>query len=337
MKEAITNGERIEKENEDHWLEDVSEHEIFLHAVDNEIWKKWTDDSIDNRELTTFLRSIYEKQTKLHPLSMHSLSLSRNFVLPRVIFIPPSQIVTLAAEYDADMTIQQLIRKLTRPGRIIEQKVIRYADNLLLTVAKQERPMNMMNILFELGRNIVADSFSIIGKDTGKVLANLTLLPTLECNLCNFKTESLIVLEAHKEIPHFTRRRYRCSYCPKFFVNFRGIKSHFLKKHDVIARSDCWKMTLECSFCAVVCSSEFNLKKHKKLCRFAKTGFTMIATKQQASCAISENAWNTATLCDLSCQKFKHSISKMQANQKEIGFTQKQNPQRWIEEDFYKL
>ncbi|CAG9538732.1 unnamed protein product [Cercopithifilaria johnstoni] len=335
MKEMVIDDERIRQEDEDRWLEKVSKNEIFLHAVEDEILKKWTDGLISNRKLTTFLRSIYEKEVRLHPLSMQSLSLSGSFVLPKVVFIPPSQIVTLVAEYDADMTIQELIRRLIRPEEIKEQETrIRYADNLLLAVANQGRPMHMTKILFELGKNVVANSFSITGDDIGKVLSSFTLLPILECHLCRFKTESRIVLEAHKEIPHYIRRRYRCSHCPQFFVNFHEIRSHFLKKHNVIARNDYWNATLECSSCAVVCRNESSLKKHKKSCHFAKTGFTMLATKKQASCAISENVWNTGILYDLSHQKFEHSTSWKQINQKKIDLNRKRNAQRWIQEDF---
>lgn len=47
----------------------------------------------------------------------------------------------------------------------------------------------------------------------------------------------------------------------------------FSKKHNVLARNDYWKTASECPSCAVVCNSDLGLKKHKKLCRFAKTGY----------------------------------------------------------------
>ncbi|KAL4002374.1 hypothetical protein ACH3XW_3195 [Acanthocheilonema viteae] len=329
----IIDDDEIIPEDENQWLENVNKDEIFLHAIEDQILKKWTDCSIRNRKLTTFLRSTYEKEARIHPLSMQSLLHSGSFILPKVVFIPPSQVVTLVAEYDADMTIQQLIKMLIKSEKIrAQERRIRCADNLLLTITNQKRPMHMTKILFELGKDIVANSFSITEKDTEKVLA--TLLPIFECNLCRFKTESRVVLEIHKEVPHFIRRRYRCSHCSQFFVNSRKIRSHLRKKHNVIARNDYWNAILECPFCAVVCNSELSLKKHKKLCRFAKTGFTMLATKKQASCAISENMWNTGTFCDLSRQKFEHSTSLEEINQKEIDLTQKRNAQQWIQEDF---
>ncbi|EJW84782.1 hypothetical protein WUBG_04307, partial [Wuchereria bancrofti] len=284
-------------------------------------------------KLVTFLQSIYEKEARLHPLSIQYLSVNGSFVLPKAIFIPPSQVVLLVAEYDADMTIQELIRRLVTSGKIKEQeRRIRYAENLLVVVVNQRRAMHMTKILFELGRNVVANSLGAI-EDTEKVLVSRTLPPMLKCHLCNFKTESLIILEAHKEIPHYVRHRYRCSYCIQFFVNFHGIRNHFLRKHHVIARSD-YQNTLECSSCATVCSNEFILKKHRKLCCFAKTGYTMFATKKQASCAVSEIIRNTEIDCDLSHQKSEHCISRKQVNQEENGFIRKGSAQRWIQEDF---
>ncbi|EFO19092.1 hypothetical protein LOAG_09405 [Loa loa] len=173
MKEVVIGHEGIKQEREDRWLEKVSKNEIFLLAVEKEMLKKWTDGSTRNRKLTTVLRSIYQKETQLHPLSMQSLSVSGSFVLPKAIFIPPSQVVTLVAEYDADMTIQELTRRLVKSGKISEQeRRIRYAENLLLAVANQRRTMHMTKILFELGKNVVANISNTSGEDTGKVLAN---------------------------------------------------------------------------------------------------------------------------------------------------------------------
>ncbi|VDK84970.1 unnamed protein product [Litomosoides sigmodontis] len=329
MENVVVSGER-KQESEDRWPENVSKKEIFLHAVEEEISNKWADESINHRKLATFLRSVYEKEARLHPLSMQSLLLSESFVLPKVIFIPPSQVVSLVAEYDGDITIKELMQELMRQGKVEEEKErIRYDDNFLFAETNQKYPMHMAKILFELGRNVVTSGFSIIGENNG-ILTDLITMPILECHLCRFKTESRIVLEAHKEIPHYVRHRYRCSHCPEFFINSDEIRSHFLEKHNVLARNDYWKTASECPSCAVVCSSKYGLKKHKKLCHFAKTGFTMLATRKQASCAISENVWNTGTFCYVSHQKFEHSTSWNEINSRQIDHTQK----RWTDEDF---
>uniref|UniRef100_A0A1I8EA24 C2H2-type domain-containing protein n=1 Tax=Wuchereria bancrofti TaxID=6293 RepID=A0A1I8EA24_WUCBA len=297
-----TNGWKKKAANR--WFEKINRNEIFLHAVEKEMLMKWTAGLTNNEKLVTFLQSIYEKEARLHPLSIQYLSVNGSFVLPKAIFIPPSQVVLLVAEYDADMTIQELIRRLVTSGKIKEQeRRIRYAENLLVVVVNQRRAMHMTKILFELGRNVVANSLGAI-EDTEKVLVSRTLPPMLKCHLCNFKTESLIILEAHKEIPHYVRHRYRCSYCIQFFVNFHGIRNHFLRKHHVIARSD------------------------------YQNTYTMFATKKQASCAVSEIIRNTEIDCDLSHQKSEHCISRKQVNQEENGFIRKGSAQRWIQEDF---
>ncbi|VIO90932.1 Uncharacterized protein BM_BM10886 [Brugia malayi] len=333
MKELVIDNGTVKQEHESRWFRKVDRNAKFLHAVEKEMLMKWTTDSTNNEKLATFLQSIYEKEARLHPLSTQSLSVSGSFVLPKAIFIPPSQVVILAAEYDADMTIQELIPRLVTSGKIKEQeRRIFYAKNLLMVVANQRRAMHMTKILFELGRNIVANS-SWTFEDTAKVLVSRILPPMLECHLCNFKTESLIILEAHKEIPHYVRHRYRCSYCIQFFVNFHEIRTHFLRKHHVIARSD-YQNTLECPSCGKLCSSEFILKKHRKLCCFAKTGYTMSATKKQASCAVSEIMCNTEIDCDLSHQKSERCISRKLVNQEENSLIRKGSAQCWIQEDF---
>lgn len=86
----------------------------------------------------------------------------------------------MVAEYDADMTIKELIRMLTRPEEIKEQqRKMRYTDNLLLAVGCQKRPIHMTKILFEFGKNVVANSFSIIGENAGKALSSFALLVSL--------------------------------------------------------------------------------------------------------------------------------------------------------------
>lgn len=75
------------------------------------------------------------------------------------------------------MTIKELIQGLIRQEKIEEEEGgIRYVDNFLFAVTNQKRPVHMTKILFELGRNVVASSFSIIGEDTGEVLTNLVVL-----------------------------------------------------------------------------------------------------------------------------------------------------------------
>lgn len=84
------------------------------------------------------------------------------------------------AEYDADMTIEELLRRLIKSGNIKEQKRrIRYAENFLLKAAMQRRAMHMTNILFELGKNVVASSLNKIEENTEEVLYNHTSLVSL--------------------------------------------------------------------------------------------------------------------------------------------------------------
>uniref|UniRef100_A0A915PY60 C2H2-type domain-containing protein n=1 Tax=Setaria digitata TaxID=48799 RepID=A0A915PY60_9BILA len=297
MQERTSDNENIEREEEEWLQKNDSSNKIFLRAVAKEMVEKCADDSINTKRLTIFLRNIYAREARLHPLLTQSLSVFGNFVLPKAIFIPPSQIVMLVAEYDADITFEELLRRLAKSG-IVKKKERRmlYADNLLLGTVSQ-KAVHMSNLLFELGRNIVSNSLTTVGK--------MTDLVQLECHLCHFKTESRIVLETHKEIPHYIRRRYRCSFCTEFFANILEIKSHFLEKHDVIARGDYRSTTLECPSCTVICNNEFSLRKHKKFCCFVKTGFTMFSTRKQALCAINEDLWDAKSNCDLLYRDFE--------------------------------
>lgn len=58
------------------------------------------------------------------------------------------------------------------------------------------------------------------------------------CQLCNFRTESRIILSVHRQTPHFDGRKYQCALCPEFFTNENMIAQHYLyvlypsKRHD---------------------------------------------------------------------------------------------------------
>lgn len=82
------------------------------------------------------------------------------------------KIVALVAEYDADVTIQELKRRLVKSGKIKKQgKKMLYVENLMLTVADQKCAVHMSEILFELGRNIVANISS------SRKIGNIAILP----------------------------------------------------------------------------------------------------------------------------------------------------------------
>lgn len=52
------------------------------------------------------------------------------------------------------------------------------------------------------------------------------------CQLCAFKTESLIVLALHKQTPHFDGRKYQCGLCPEYFTNENMISQHYMYEFE---------------------------------------------------------------------------------------------------------
>ncbi|VDO13280.1 unnamed protein product, partial [Brugia timori] len=87
------------------------------------------------------------------------------------------------------------------------------------------------------------------------------------CQLCNFRTESRIILSVHRQTPHFDGRKYQCALCPEFFTNENMISQHYLREHDLVAGKEEAIPRNPCP----CCNEDFMYKgqrdQHLKMCR----------------------------------------------------------------------
>ncbi|VDN06737.1 unnamed protein product [Thelazia callipaeda] len=174
-------------------------NESFQNELQKEIEKR--RNGINKHwKLSSCISYVYENKKWFHANLLNS---DVTLKLPNSIFLPPSQVVKLMAEYDADMTTVELLRK---SGNFSEYEK-----------SEERKPKS--------------DQPSTKSSDENK-------------------------------------------------------------QHQVTPREEYWCGNLECPFCASEFDNEHRLKLHRRQCNFAKTGFTMMATKKQALCAINEFMWD---------------------------------------------
>uniref|UniRef100_A0A183DRJ0 C2H2-type domain-containing protein n=1 Tax=Gongylonema pulchrum TaxID=637853 RepID=A0A183DRJ0_9BILA len=87
------------------------------------------------------------------------------------------------------------------------------------------------------------------------------------CQLCNFRTESRIILSVHRQTPHFDGRKYQCALCPEFFTNENMISQHYLKEHDLIAGKEEPIPRNPCPCCDEDFMYKGQRDQHLKMCR----------------------------------------------------------------------
>ncbi|RWS21375.1 hypothetical protein B4U80_08415, partial [Leptotrombidium deliense] len=87
-----------------------------------------------------------------------------------------------------------------------------------------------------------------------------------KCDMCEFKTESLTVLEGHYAVPHLSNRKeYRCNYCPFITRDARTIIFHFESVHKKPCVIETPPQLYECPTCPYESS-----QKQKAATHFAK-------------------------------------------------------------------
>ncbi|VIO87105.1 Uncharacterized protein BM_BM5093 [Brugia malayi] len=245
--------------------------------------------NIERKVLDALLGAI-NIQVQREPLSVRKLILDKQLVLPNTISFPPSQVVDLLIEHDPDAPLSKVI------GRMFgdERPKLSEAEKRERHLLKLGHPApHMTKLLMDIGQDLVQEStYSDIvhaknlpetpkNMETYKQVAQ-QLKPVWEalrkknepyklkqytCQLCNFRTESRIILSVHRQTPHFDGRKYQCALCPEFFTNENMISQHYLREHDLVAGKEEAIPRNPCP----CCNEDFMYKgqrdQHLKMCR----------------------------------------------------------------------
>ncbi|VDD91293.1 unnamed protein product, partial [Enterobius vermicularis] len=242
------------------------------------------------RKILDALLGAINIQVQREPLSVRKLILEKQLVLPNTISFPPSQVVDMLIEHDPDAPLPKVISRMfgdERPKLTEAEK----RDRHLLKLSHPAP--HMTKLLMDIGQDLVQEStYSDIvhaknlpetpkNMDTYKQVAQ-QLKPVWEalrkknecyklklysCQVCGFKTESLIVLAHHKQTPHFDGRKYQCAMCPEFFTNEAMISNHYLKQHGLVAGKEEPVPRNPCPCCDEDFMYKGQRDQHLKTCR----------------------------------------------------------------------
>lgn len=285
--EKETKKETEKTEKKDELTSAAALQEKLLEYIDEAIETK----ANTQRKVLDALLGAINVQVQREPLSVRKLILDKQLVLPNTISFPPSQVVDLLIEHDPDAPLSKVINKMFGD----ERPKLNEAERKERALIKSNFQVpHMTKMLVDIGQDLVQEStYSDIvharnlpetpkNLDTYKQVAS-QLKPVweqlkkknepykqhlLSCAICDFKTESLMVLNDHKACVHQAKLgRYQCAICNEFDTNEQKIITHYLLKHKVIAK----KCEVEVKIGCWICEEEFPLKglrdAHFKQCK----------------------------------------------------------------------
>ncbi|XP_065343428.1 uncharacterized protein MEP-1 isoform X1 [Cloeon dipterum] len=90
---------------------------------------------------------------------------------------------------------------------------------------------------------------------------------TKQCKLCNFKTESDVVLEHHLEIPHFKNFVYCCNFCPVTMRTNQDILIHMQTEHKKCGRMERAPSFHQCPNCPFEDNQKSKITRHMISCQ----------------------------------------------------------------------
>ncbi|CAK5103781.1 unnamed protein product [Meloidogyne enterolobii] len=236
-------------------------------------------ENMDRKVLDALLAAI-NIQVQKEPYAVRKLILDKQLVLPNTISFPPSQVVDLLIEHDPDHQLSRVINRLFGEERPKLAENERREKQYLR--ATNPAP-NMTKLLMDMGQDLVQEStyFDIVhaknlpempkNMDTYKqVAAQLRpvwqslkeknapfVLKIYKCHVCGFKTESKMILSAHRMTLHYVGRRYQCTFCREFDTNENRMIMHITEAHcfkPVVV--DQAPNAMQCP----ICDAEFNYK-----------------------------------------------------------------------------
>lgn len=246
--------------------------------------EEYVSDAIDNkknvdRKILDALLGGINVQVQKEPLSVRKLILDKQLVLPNTISFPPSLTVDMLIEHDPDHPLSKVITRMfgeERPKLNDAEKKER--QNLKL----HNNVPHMTKLLLDIGQDLVQESTYcdiVHARNLPETPKNIETykqvaaqlkpvwealrkrnepykLKMLTCQVCGFKTESRMILQAHRSTVHYKNGKYQCAMCPEFDTNEQRLINHYLASHLVIATKD----EIQAKYPCIICDEDFQYK-----------------------------------------------------------------------------
>ncbi|VDM63030.1 unnamed protein product [Angiostrongylus costaricensis] len=245
--------------------------------------------NIDRKVLDALLGGI-NVQVQKEPLSVRKLILDKQLVLPNTISFPPSLTVDMLIEHDPDHPLSKVITRMfgeERPKLNEAEKKERQSLKLHNNVP------HMTKLLLDIGQDLVQESTYcdiVHARNLPETPKNIETykqvaaqlkpvwealrkrnepykLKLLTCQVCGFKTESRMILQAHRSTVHYKNGKYQCAMCPEFDSNEKRLINHYLASHFVVATKDEPQAKYPC----LICDEDFQYKglrdTHLRTCK----------------------------------------------------------------------
>ncbi|CAJ0579726.1 unnamed protein product, partial [Mesorhabditis spiculigera] len=283
---------------------------------------EYVDEALDknvntSRKVLDALLGAINVQVQREPLSVRKLILDKQLVLPNTISEPPSQVVDLVIEHDPDNPLSKVVTKMFGEERP------KYNDT-----EKKERALlkqnfaapHMTRLLVDIGHDLIQEStyFDIVharnlpeapkNMETYKqVAAQLkpvweTLkkrnepykLKQMTCQVCQFKSESRLVMLKHRSQLHHDGRKFQCAFCTEVDTNENRMMKHYLEAHEIVAAKQEQPLRNPC----FICDEDFQYKGQRdqhmrSVCKrdFAKVRYVMAPKNKEDVSAVSTWMW----------------------------------------------
>uniref|UniRef100_A0A915PF80 C2H2-type domain-containing protein n=1 Tax=Meloidogyne floridensis TaxID=298350 RepID=A0A915PF80_9BILA len=279
-KEKDTSGSKTKNLNNSASSTPLNSYNVLLDRLELYVLNALDKGENMDRKVLDALLAAINIQVQKEPYAVRKLILDKQLVLPNTISFPPSQVVDLLIEHDPDHQLSRVINRLFGEERPKLAENERRERQYLR--ATNPAP-NMTKLLMDMGQDLVQEStyFDIVhaknlpempkNMDTYKqVAAQLRpvwqslkeknapfVLKIYKCHVCGFKTESKMILSAHRMTLHYVGRRYQCTFCREFDTNENRMIMHITEAHcfkPVVV--DQAPNAMQCP----ICDAEFNYK-----------------------------------------------------------------------------
>ncbi|KIH58881.1 zinc finger, C2H2 type, partial [Ancylostoma duodenale] len=245
--------------------------------------------NIDRKVLDALLGAI-NVQVQKEPLSVRKLILDKQLVLPNTISFPPSLTVDMLIEHDPDHPLSKVITRMFGEER---PKLNEAEKKERQTLKLHNNAPHMTKLLLDIGQDLVQESTYcdiVHARNLPETPKNIETykqvaaqlkpvwealrkrnepykLKMLSCQVCGFKTEPRMVLQAHRSTVHFKNGKYQCAMCPEFDTNEQRLINHYLESHLVIASKEDPQAKYPC----LICDEDFQYKglrdTHLRTCK----------------------------------------------------------------------
>ncbi|KAI6239686.1 Mep-1 [Aphelenchoides fujianensis] len=242
------------------------------------------NDNVDRKLLDTLLGAI-NVQVQRDPHAVRRLIVEKELVLPNAISFPPSQVVDLLIEHDADTQLTKVINRLFGDDR----PKLADAERKERQQLKSNCPApNMTRMLMEIGQDLVqeatycdivharnlpevpknVETYRQVAAQLKPVWQNLRdknaslKLKQHACGACGFKSDNLVQMSIHKQTLHLDTKnaKIRCGMCPEFNTNGTRIHKHYLEEHQLVPLTpDEPPSKIQCP----ICDEDFQYKGHR--------------------------------------------------------------------------